>query len=132
MHYSEFLSNPFPSMQVKWLTLSSIKWSQPITMKGWVFSQMRDPYTPYCSSSIESLLFFPLSQPLKTINNDISSLWSIVKTIHIKCIIKFLAGWILTRFFLTGFLAHFSSTFLLMTPNINYDKWLCNFNTHAI
>ena len=43
------------SMQLKWLTLLLIQWSQPITIKGRQFSQSWNPYTPYCSSSVESI-----------------------------------------------------------------------------
>jgi hypothetical protein len=50
------LPSPFLSMQ-QLLTLFLLQGSQPITIKGWDFSQSWNLYTRWCSSSLESLFF---------------------------------------------------------------------------
>ena len=55
---------PFPSLQLKWITLFLIQGPQPIMINGWDFSQVRNPYTLYSSSSVESLLFRVTTQNL--------------------------------------------------------------------
>ena len=50
---------PFPSMELKKLTLFFVQRYQPIMIKWRDFSQSWYPYTPYCFSIVESLLSYP-------------------------------------------------------------------------
>ena len=66
------LKPPFPYMQLKWLTLFLIQLSQPIMKKGRNFSQSWNPYTPYCFSSVKSLLLLLLQSYIFTQLNELS------------------------------------------------------------
>ena len=50
-------TSPFSSIQLKSVTLFLLQGSQLITINGWDFSQLGNPYTLSCSFSVESLLF---------------------------------------------------------------------------